>query len=55
MRWLLVLIAALILLPLVWKLLVFATGAAFTLIHLAIMLAIVIFLVGLIRRLMLIR
>ena len=55
MRWILMLIAALILLPLAWKLLVFATGAAFTLIHLAIMLAIVIFLVGLIRRLMLIR
>ena len=52
MRWILILIGALILLPLMWKLLV---GAAFTLIHLAIMLAIVIFLVGLIRRLMLIR
>lgn len=55
MRWILILIAALILLPLAWKLLAFATGVAFGLIHLAVMLAIVIFVVGLIRRLMLIR
>jgi hypothetical protein len=55
MRWIVVVVAALILLPLAWKLLLFATGAAFTLIHLAVLLAIVIFLVGLIRRLMLIR
>jgi hypothetical protein len=55
MRWILILIAALILLPIAWKLLAFAAGAAFTLIHLAVLLAIVIFLVGLIRRLMLIR
>jgi hypothetical protein len=55
MRWILLVIAALVLLPLAWKLLVFATGVAFGLIHLAVMLAIVIFLVGLVRRLLILR
>ena len=55
MRLLLLLIGALILLPLAWRLVMFATGVAFSLIHLAVMLVIVIFLVGLVRRLMLIR
>jgi hypothetical protein len=55
MRWIWILIAAVVLLPLVWKLLSFALGFAFGLLHLAILLAVVIFLVGLIRRLMLLR
>jgi hypothetical protein len=55
MRWILLLIAALVLLPLAWKLLAFATGVAFGLIHLVVLLAVVIFLIGLVRRLMLIR
>ena len=55
MRLILLLIGALILLPLAWRLVMFATGVAFGLIHLAVMLVIVIFLVGLVRRLMLIR
>jgi hypothetical protein len=55
MRWLLLLIAALVLLPLVWKLLTFVTGIAFGLVQLAVLLAVVIFLIGLIRRLMLVR
>jgi membrane protein required for beta-lactamase induction len=55
MRWILILIGALILLPVAWKLLTFATGLAFGLVHLAIMLAVVIFLVGLVRRLLILR
>jgi len=55
MRWILLLIAALVLLPLAWKLLAFATGVAFGLIHFVVLLAIVIFLVGLVRRMLLIR
>jgi hypothetical protein len=55
MRWILLFIAALILLPLAFRLLALVTGVAFTIVHLAIWLAIVVFLVGLIRRLMLIR
>jgi hypothetical protein len=55
MRWILLLIAALVLLPVAWKLLGFITGVAFGLIHLAVMLAIVIFLVGLVRRLLILR
>src|SRR5206468_2693205 len=54
MRWIVALIVALILLPLAFRLLAFATHMAFGLIHLAVILAIVIFLVGLIRRMMLI-
>jgi hypothetical protein len=55
MRWILLLIAALVLLPFVWHLLALVTGVAFGLIHLAVLLLVVIFLVGLVRRLMLIR
>jgi hypothetical protein len=55
MRWILLIIAALILLPLAWKLIVFGTGVMFGLLHLAVLLAIVIFFVGLIRRMLLLR
>jgi hypothetical protein len=55
MRWIWILIAALVLLPLAWKLLNFAFGLAFGLLHLAVLLAVVIFLVGLVRRLLLLR
>jgi hypothetical protein len=52
MRWILLLVALLVLIPLAFKLIGFLTGVAFTLIHLAILLAVVIFLVGLVRQLM---
>ncbi len=52
MRWILLLIAAVILLPLVWKLLSFATSLAFGVVYFVTMLALVIFLVGLVRRLL---
>jgi len=55
MRWILLLIAALVLLPLAFKLLAFATGLALHVIQFVVLLAIVIFLVGVVRRLMLIR
>jgi hypothetical protein len=55
MRWILLIIAALILLPLAWKLMVFTTGLVFGLLHVAVLLAIVIFFVGLIRRMLLLR
>lgn len=53
MRWILVAVLALVLLPIAWKLLLFATGVAFGVLHLVVLLAIVIFLVGLVRRLLL--
>lgn len=52
MRWILLLAAVLVLIPIAFKLIAFLTGVAFGLIHLAILLAVVIFLVGLLRRLM---
>jgi hypothetical protein len=55
MRWVFLIIAALILLPLAWKLLAFATGLALTLLQLAAFLLVVIFLVGLVRRMLLLR
>jgi hypothetical protein len=55
MRFLFMLVAALVLLTLAWKLLGFITGLAFGLVHVAVLLAVVIFLVGLVRRLMLLR
>lgn len=55
MRWILALIAGLVLLSLAWKLLLFTTGIAYGMLHLVVVLAIVIFLIGLVRRLMLIR
>ena len=55
MRWILMVIAALILLPLAWGLLKFAFGMAVSLVQLALVLAVVIFLIGLVRRLMLVR
>ncbi len=55
MRWILIVIAALVLLPIAWKLLLLATGMALGLVHLAVILAVVIFLVGLVRRLLILR
>jgi len=55
MRWVFLIIAALILLPLAWKLLAFATGLALTLLQLAAFLLVVVFLVGLVRRMLLLR
>ena len=55
MRWILLVIAALILLPLAWGLLKFVFGLATGLIQIALVLAFVVFVVGLIRRLMLVR
>jgi hypothetical protein len=55
MRWIFLIIAALILLPLAWKLLTFATGLALTLLQLAAFLLVVVFLVGLVRRMLLLR
>jgi hypothetical protein len=55
MRWILLFVAVLVLLPFIWHLLALITGVAFGLIHFVVLLAIVIFLVGLVRRLMLIR
>lgn len=55
MRWILLLIAALVLLPFVWHLLALITGVAFGLLHVALLLVVVIFVVGLVRRLLLIR
>jgi hypothetical protein len=52
MRWIVLVVALLVLIPLVFKLIAFLTGVAFGLIHLAILLAVVIFLVGLVRQLM---
>jgi hypothetical protein len=52
MRWLLIGIAALILLPIVWSLVKFATSLALGLVHVAIILVVLIFLVGLIRRML---
>ena len=44
-----------ILLPIAFRLLLFATHMAFGLVHLAIVLAVVIFLVGLVRRMLVMR
>ena len=55
MRWILIAIAALILLPLLWGLLKFALGMAVSLVQIALVLAAVVFLVGLVRRLMIAR
>jgi hypothetical protein len=55
MRWLLLLIAAIILLPVAFSLLKLATGLALTVLQFAVVAAIVIFLVGLVRRLLLLR
>jgi hypothetical protein len=59
MRWVLIVIAAIVLLPIVWKLLIFATGLAIGLLQLAITLAVVaavaIFIVGLVRRMLVMR
>jgi hypothetical protein len=52
MRWLLIGIAALILLPIVWSLFKFATSLALGLVHVALILAVLIFVVGLIRRML---
>jgi hypothetical protein len=55
MRFLFMLIGALVLLSLAWRLLAFFTHLAFGLLHIVVLLAVVIFFVGLVRRLMLIR
>jgi hypothetical protein len=55
MRWILLVIAALVLLPIAWHLLTFAAGMAISLVQLAIVLAVVVFLVGLVRRLLVLR
>jgi hypothetical protein len=55
MRWILMVIGALVLLPVAWWLLKIVFGLATSLIQIALVLAFVIFLVGLIRRLMLVR
>jgi hypothetical protein len=55
MRWILIVIAALILLPLAWGLLKFALGMAASVLQIALVLAVVVFLIGLVRRLMLVR
>ena len=52
MRWVLIVIGALVLLPLVFSLLKFATSLAMGILHIAVILAVVIFLVGLIRRML---
>jgi hypothetical protein len=52
MRWVLIVIGALILLPIVFSLLKFAASLALGLVHVAILLAVLIFLVGLIRRML---
>jgi hypothetical protein len=55
MRWVLIIIGAIILLPILWSLLKFAAGLAVGVVQFAVVLAVIIFLVGLIRRLLLVR
>jgi hypothetical protein len=55
LRVILLVVAALVLLPILFKLIAFATGVAFGLLQVVILLAIVIFVVGLVRRLLLMR
>jgi hypothetical protein len=55
MRWIVIVIAALFLLPVAWWLLKIVFGLATGLIQIALAVAFVIFLVGLIRRMMLVR
>ena len=49
MRWLLIVIGALILLPILWGMLKFALGLAFGVVHIAILLAVIIFVVAGVR------
>jgi hypothetical protein len=52
MRWILIVIGALILLPILWSLVKLALGLAFGIVHVAIILAVILFIVGLIRRML---